>query len=485
MAAAPQRAPIPAGPPASAIIAAGLGAALLVGLALAAKLPYGIALLIAPCYVAIVLINLQLGLVLWVPLIFLEGIFAFNVAGKGAGLLVALAWLGSWRIMRTQRLEALRGHRVLFLSILGLLAWFTFSIAWADDAGAALSDVWHWYVLGLVFVIVATTVNSAHVVRMVLAAFVVGATLSVAIGAIDGSLTSAVDGGARFQGTAGDPNFLAASLIAATVLAGALIAETRSVLWRVLLVSAIAILIAGLVASESRGGFLAAGVTVIAAFVLFKRQRLQVAAMAAIVLGLAALTFVNSPDTWQRVTSFDNDNGRSDLWTVAWRMGNDQPLTGVGINNFTVHAPDYVRDAGSLSHVELIAERPHFVHNTYLQLYADGGIVAVALFLVMVGSCLHAGKRAADLFDAQRRRSLATMARAVMVATISMLAAALFLSAQPDKRLWLLLALGPALLSVARMGRPGDERADRSADRLVPRTASAPRRTASPAALGP
>jgi hypothetical protein len=41
------------------------------------------------------------------------------------------------------------------------------------------------------------------------------------------------------------------------------------------------------------------------------------------------------------------------------------------------------------------------------------------------------------------------LARAVLVAAISMLIAAFFLSAAVDGRMWVLLALGPALLGIA------------------------------------
>jgi O-antigen ligase len=99
--------------------------------------------------------------------------------------------------------------------------------------------------------------------------------------------------------------------------------------------------------------------------------------------------------------------------------------------------------------VTLLVDEPNFVHNTYLQLFAEGGIVALALFLAVVLSCLGAARRAAELFARSRARALEILARAVLVAMIGMLAAGMFLSAALDPRLWVLLALGPALLGVA------------------------------------
>jgi len=194
-------------------------------------------------------------------------------------------------------------------------------------------------------------------------------------------------------------------------------------------------------------------VAIVAAFVLFRGRRREVAAVAALALGVAALTFVSSPGTWERVTSYKNDNGRSDLRTVALRMGMDEPVTGVGLNNFTVRSPDYVHEPGALTYVGLIVDDPHLVHNTYLQLFAEDGVVGLALFLGIVAGCLRAAKLAADRFGARGERPLETLARAVMVATISVLVADFSLSAAADQRLWLLLALGPALLTVASRDR--------------------------------
>jgi O-antigen ligase len=131
----------------------------------------------------------------------------------------------------------------------------------------------------------------------------------------------------------------------------------------------------------------------------------------------------------------------------------DEPVTGVGLNNFEVRAPDFVREPGALTYVGLIVDDPHLVHNTYLQLFAEDGIVGLALFLGIVGGCLRAAKLAADRFGARGERQLETLARAVMVATISVLAADLSLSSATEQRLWLLLALGPVLLTVASRDR--------------------------------
>jgi O-antigen ligase len=160
--------------------------------------------------------------------------------------------------------------------------------------------------------------------------------------------------------------------------------------------------------------------------------------------------FSTTPGAWERLTSFDaGGSGRTTLWTGGWRAAKDHPVAGVGLNNFRDVAPDYARQPGELEEVHILAEQPRYVHNTYLQLLAENGLVGLLLYLGFVLGCLRAMWVAARRFKASRNTSLEILARAALVATISMLIAAFFLSAAIDARIWILFALGPALLGIA------------------------------------
>ena len=431
--------------PGPAIAAAGLLAAVAVGTVLAADARIGFALLLALCFAVVAVIDLPLGLALWVPFIFLEGIPAFNLAGKAAGVLLVVAWVGNLGERRAAVRAAIATNRGSLVALVALVVWLTLSLAWADDVGLAAAELWQWGALLVMFLLVMTTVTTERTLRWVLMAFVAGAVLSVVIGVADGSFTGEADGGARLEGGAGDPNYLAASIVAAAVIAVSLLALRISTFGRWLLAAALAVLVVGLVSSGSRGGFLAAAAALVLSLIAFKNRRASVLAVTALVLGAGALAFLNVPGAWDRVTDFDDNNGRSSLWTVGARMWEDAPVTGVGLNNFFTHSGEYIREPGTLEHVQLVVEQPHVPHNTYLQILAENGIVGLALFLALCGGCLATAVSTARRLDARANFGLATVSRGVIVATASILAASMFLSAATDKRLWLLLALSAAL----------------------------------------
>jgi O-antigen ligase len=89
------------------------------------------------------------------------------------------------------------------------------------------------------------------------------------------------------------------------------------------------------------------------------------------------------------------------------------------------------------------------VHNTYLQLLVESGVIGLVFFLIVVVGSLGASWLAARRFDALGRRDYANLARAVLIGTVGMLAASFFLTNGNNFQLWLLFALGPAMLTMA------------------------------------
>jgi O-antigen ligase len=436
------------------VAAVALLTAMLVGFGLAMNAPLGIAILLAAIYAPLAAKDMRLGLTLWIPLVFLEGLPALNMAGKAAGLLLVGAWVGAMR-SATIDLSALRRHRRMVEVMVLLMLWLSLSMLWAPNIERATGDVWHWWAVGVVWVLVLTTLASPAPMKLALMTFVIGATLAVLVGAVEGGLTQATTAAtSRLSETAGDPNFLAAGLVPASVMAAALMIVHRGLITRLALLCAIGLMAGGLVATQSRGGLVAAAATALASVAFFKRRRIHAVAVILIAMAAIASWFAVNPAAWERVTAQDNGgSGRTELWTIAGRVIRDHPLQGVGVNNFAAVSPQYVRERGSLETVNLIAEQPKQVHNMYLQILSELGAIGLALFGAFALMSLVAAQRAANIFGRLGDDQMDAVSRAVLVGTIGFLSSSVFLSLQVDRRLWILFALGPALLVAAERAR--------------------------------
>jgi O-antigen ligase len=440
--------------PALLLAPAALLSALVVGVLLARNVAMGAALLIGLVYAPLVLTNLRLGLVIWVPLTFLEGLPLFNMGGKAAGLLVALGWIGLGRPVGQRISVLVARNRAAAAALVAYLLWITLSMAWAESASATAGDLWHWYAVALILLVVATVVRDGPTARLVAHAFIIGGLLSILGGIAFGGLGSSTinleaASSGRLYGAQGDPNLLSAGLVSAGVLAAGLLPGARSAAMRGWLLGAMGVMAVGIIASESRGGFVAAGLTMLVAFVFFPGRRAHVLLLILVVAGLGGAWLSSAPGAWERLTHFEDGSGRTDIWHVAERVWTDHAVVGVGLANFPNVSAGYVRRPGTLKALDLIVDHPHVVHNLYLETLASLGVVGLALLVVFLGGCLHAAWDAGRRLDRLRDPDMATFARAVLVATIGFLIASIFISSGVDKRLWILLALGPALRGMA------------------------------------
>ncbi len=432
-----------------------------VGFAAVVQVKIGLALLVAACWTPLLLSSFGIGLATWVALPFLAGISALNLAGKGVGLMVAGIWLLGFTERDGPLRAGLRRNRTLLTAVAGLLLWVTLSVAWATDPHAAASDLWHWYAVGLIFAIVVSSVITRRLAKVIILSFVVGAVLSVLYGLAGGvSGSEAVDTatyGGRLGGATGDPNFLAAGIVPAIVLAVASLSMIRELtpklrgVLRAAIVGTILVLCVGLVATESRGGLIAFGVALVAALVFFPGQRAWVLSVGCVGLTVIAVLLVTSPGALQRVSQAGNGSGRTSEWTVAWRVFGARPITGAGDANYVVVARNYTRQPGLLTEAQYLVQQPEVAHNTYLQFASETGAIGLILFLAVCGLSIRAAALAARRFHSLGDSVMENLARAVTVGTIAMLAAAAFISAGVDQRLWTLLGLGPALLALSRL----------------------------------
>jgi O-antigen ligase len=368
-------------------------------------------------------------------------------------IVLAGAWLGSLVSRRPSIRAVLPGQRFLVGVLALFLAWLTLTLWWAPDRETAWEQLRLWMIVGGLVVIVATSVNSPDQLRMIMLGVVVGGALEVIRG--HGFSTQG-----RFTGTVGDPNDLANELLLAIVFSAALIVDRKRRLERLALLALLGIITYGFVATQSRESFLALACVVVASAFGAGQHRRAVIAMVAIFLACAGVGLAVSPVARHRVFDLGGGgsgaggSGRTTLWLVAWRIARTHQPEGIGLNNFQNQAPRYVQQPGALIDVNQIIDEPHAVHNAYLSLLAETGIIGLMLFLAVAGACLTAGLRAARYLRSRGHPDAAWLARSVTLAGFGGLCGQFFSATNSDFRLWAVLALGPAVLGLCARGLP-------------------------------
>jgi hypothetical protein len=420
------------------------------------RIKYAAALVLAAIYAPLVFFDLAWAFAIWVAVLFIQSLHALSIGPNTMGVLVGLGWLGAF-VARAGRLRALRDHRKLLLATIAFVLWVTLSIAWAGAPGRAASAAGYWWLTALVLLVTITTVISGREVSVVALAFVGGAVVAAVIGLVGGGLNSesnavgqtAIQG--RLTGGGGDPNVQAAAFLASMFMTIGLLSIYRRHLARLLLLLSFIVVTVAFFATQSRGGLIALAISTVAALLIARRQRRRILAFVIVAGAIAAVAIAIKPGMLNRITDFGGGtSGRSDVWNVATDIFERHPVIGIGAANFQVTEPRFALKIHNATHVNFIAEQPHLVHNSYLQLLVEEGIIGLALFLLVVVACVRSMWRAKREFERARRFAYGDLALATMMATIAMLCALFFISEASDWRLWVLLGLGPALLALAR-----------------------------------
>jgi O-antigen ligase len=427
-------------------------------------------------FVILIFADLAAGLVVLIVVAFAE---TTPLAGpalsftKLTGLLLALAWVATIATQPAGR-EGLifDAHPTFSYLLAAFLGWVAISGAWAEDAASALTQGSRFFLLALLYVIVYTAVRTRHQAVWVIAGFVAGGALIAVYGLILGPSPDTLETD-RLLATVRDPNYFAAALVAGVALSLAgFIAARGQPLLRLAAAGTAGLCLLAFFLTGSRGGLIAFAVALVAMVIVAGRRARATAAIAALAIALctfAFYAFYAPEEIRERAESttqgeVEREEGRVSIWTVGWRMVEAQPVRGVGIGNFKEQSPRYVLEPGTLPRSDRVIDGPGVAHNTYLGVLAELGVIGAALFLAVIGFSVAAAGAAARRFAASGDWRMEALARGLVVALAGVLAADFFISAEVSKVTWLLLALGPALLAVARedRGPSANVRASRS-----------------------
>jgi len=351
---------------------------------------------------------------------------------KVVGVIIVFGW--SVSVLTRRRLD-LRWSPVLLFLLL-FVGWSAISMLSAFDTSVALERVLTFAQLSLVVVMFASVVNSVSRVRWVLRT-IVGWTTLVSFHATTLYLLGFTD---VASGITQNRNGLGMFIAVAIVCAYILIQMNPDPRERLLLIGALPILFMGLVLTFSRTGYLALVVALFLVAYRLARTRGYVILATSVVM-LALMVPLLPEAFYARVGSIlpametqDETVGlRVQRWKYAVRMIKDHPFVGVGPNNFVPALARYGRG-------EILEKQGLVVHNAYLNVGAEMGLVGLALYLLMTGSALREVNWIVRRFG-RENRNLILVGNAVESALIIMMIEGLTGNVEYLKFLYVLFGL--------------------------------------------
>jgi O-antigen ligase len=361
-----------------------------------------------------------------IPIEEIGTIAGFGTLSRAAGALFAV----------TYALPRLTSLRLSAMPLAGwaFVGWAMASAVWAHDPEASWRELPTLIQLFVVAVLIADyTAREPRIVRPVLAAYSVSATVTAVIG-IATHLGGGFGRSVAIEGQ-NPAQFAAVLLPAFTFGLNEVLGGTRRFAGGfVALLAAVAIVLSG-----TRGAWVAMavvplvllpnlspkratlGIVAIATLALFTYQLPGIADMLAVRLGNAVST---------------GGAGRTDIWSAGLVIYAGSPVVGVGYANFPVaYTPEVVRAAHITSAYTLSGYAPHNIVVGTLAELGLVGLITLGLFLVPLAV----------------RRGFGPDAGMVRASMASLLAMALFLDIVGNrKQVWLVIGLAAGLRYLQR-----------------------------------
>jgi O-antigen ligase len=277
----------------------------------------------------------------------------------------------------------------------------------------------------VVFLLIASVVDTPRRLKILLGSMVAWGTWA-GVYAVNQYRSGALDPtGQRIEGfqspLATNPNDLALTLNILLGLALGLLPAVRRRSRRMLLLAAMAVLVAGIVASFSRGGFVTLGVVGVIWAVRTARTRGIQAVAAFSLVGVVLLVAAPPQYIGRLATIFDSEADATGSSTERWELME----TAVG---YIAERPLFGFGVGNSRHVTVTRGGPdREAHNAYLKAGAELGVVGMVVYIVFVLSALMAARSV-------RRRlarhpdgaELASLAGGIELALIAFAVGALF-----------------------------------------------------------
>jgi O-antigen ligase len=271
--------------------------------------------------------------------------------------------------------------------------------------------------------------------------------------------------GYRISGPVGDPNYYAMVMLVLVPLAleRLLDESSRPLRWAALW----ALVVIGLtvVFTYSRGGFIALAAAIFAWFFLYPLRFRYFPVL--ILVGVAFLMLIpqeylaristlkeiiSAPSVGFRTQDFAL-RGRASETLAGLEMIKQNPILGVGLNNYTVH---YLTYAKGLGLAPTATERA--AHSLYLEVAAETGLLGLSVFLVLLGTMAKNIIDSWKKLKGTRRDDLARMIAAIGAGIFGYLTASIFIHSAYPRYFWLLVGIAFSIPNIVKNELKEDHR---------------------------
>ena len=345
--------------------------------------------------------------------------------------------------------DAKRPWVILLVVALGISGFQ--AVALGTPVGGVVTELMTWYALALFYFTLVYLLRTRRDLDLLLGSFLLGCLIAAVSGWLGygEELFGARYGGERLAGEGGNPNLLAFNLLIAIAVALSFYFTTRSMAWRLFNLGAVGVMLVAITATASRSGLLAA--VVLGVFWTY-RYRARMLRYAIPVALLVATTVVLIPESSiQRYQTISVEGvqteysarGRLEMWYGTFRAFLYNPLTGVGVGRWKAWA-------GEIEGVRAVG-----IHNAFLRVLADAGLLGFVPFTLIVAFTWTAFARARRLARRAPRGNpnlpiLELRVSMLQIGLAAVLVMSMFQPTNQHKGLWLMAALSTIVLGMVR-----------------------------------
>jgi putative inorganic carbon (HCO3(-)) transporter len=366
-------------------------------------------------------------------------------------MVIEIMTLISWLLYLKQTGKTIKWWRFNYL-YLGFIAIIALSVFLAQNNRLALNILQLFVINFVMFMIVTNRMDSTKkldkliwILLLIFTYFSIKGILNFASGQFDygSKRTSGVVGGSFLS----DENDFALALNFMIPFAYFFFIEKSKGLKKYFSLGILTILVLGVIASGSRGGWIGLMTAIIYCLIMSKRKAISLA-----IVGLLAVVIVlfAPANYWQGVESISRTNegtaeSRINYWKAGVRMLVAYPLFGVGAANGPIRMPEFVtgfRDSST--------QWGRAFHGTFPQVMAELGGSGLILYLMMIFLALKKLRQLLKTDMGEDEARVKLIAKAIIGSIIAYIITATFLSTAYYPELWTLYTFTTVLLFTAR-----------------------------------